>query len=309
MQEHSVLFPFSPKAEAIANLGWLMFFGAAGIIVLVAVLTGYACFSGKRARRLLGSDAFILVGGGVFPAISLAVLLVYGLLLTASPKGQFEDSTLRIQVTGEQWWWRVHYLGLDASNVATANEIYVPVGRPVTLDLLSADVIHSFWVPALAGKVDMIPGVTNRLLLQTDHVGVYRGQCAEYCGGPHAHMAFTIIAVEPEEFDRWLMLQGQPAAPPTSLMRQNGEALFMSVGCSGCHAIRGTMADGMIGPDLTHVGGRLSIGADTLPTDASSFGQWIRNNQHHKPNNRMPSFENLSGSEIAALSSYLESLR
>jgi cytochrome c oxidase subunit 2 len=278
----------------------------------VVALVALAHWGGAEVRRHLASRPFVIIGGAVFPAITLAALLVHGLALTGVRAADkiVVPGTLGIEVTGEQWWWRVTYSAQgDGAAIATANEIRIPVGRPVAITLGAADVIHSFWVPNLGGKVDTIPGVINRMHLQATKTGSYRGQCAEYCGGPHAHMALIVIVEDPERFETWLESQRQVAMAPVSELQRQGQSLFQSSGCAGCHTIRGTDAAGTIGPDLTHVGGRMTIGAATLPSNADAFVRWISDNQHIKPGNRMPAFGIFSPDELAALSAYLENLK
>jgi cytochrome c oxidase subunit II len=189
----------------------------------------------------------------------------------------------------------VRYPGFE-----TANEIRIPVGRPVELILRSADVLHSFWVPVLAGKLDMVPGKENRLRVRADRAGQFRGQCAEYCGGPHAQMALYVVALPESEFEAWADRQKAPS--------RDENRLFLAH-CAACHTVRGTPAAGVLGPDLTHVGSRLSIGAGILPNNAGTIGGWIASSQHIKPGNLMPSFEHFSGEELRALSRYVESLK
>jgi cytochrome c oxidase subunit II len=230
--------------------------------------------------------------------VVLSGLLAY--ILTATP-GAAEDKPLKIEVVGEQWWWRVRYLD-DAgkADFVTANELRIPVGRTVELSLASADVIHSFWVPSLAGKVDMLPGRTNRLRLAAERAGVFRGQCAEYCGGPHALMALHVVAETAEGFELWRQAQRRPAASHNALFNAR---------CAVCHTVRGTPAAGTHGPDLTHVGSRMFIGAGLLPTNAGALAGWIASSQHLKPGNLMPEFKDLRAEELRALGAYLESLK
>lgn len=307
--KQSVLSPGGVEAADIAVLSWVMFGGATIVFLCVMALVAYAHWGGARLRRWLASSDFIVIGGVVFPLVTLTVLLIYGLMLTGARVAATEAGALRIEVTGEQWWWRVRYPAGDAEAVVTANEIRIPVGRQVEIKLASADVIHSFWAPGLAGKVDMIPGVVNRIHLRATRADTYRGQCAEYCGGPHALMAFHVVAIEPAQFEEWLAEQRRPAAALLTAVQKRGESLFLSTGCNGCHTVRGTPAAGTIGPDLTHVGSRLFIAAATLPGSAMSFSRWIRDNQHIKPNNRMPAFGILSEDDLAALGAYLENLK
>jgi cytochrome c oxidase subunit 2 len=296
----SILNPQGAGAALIAELAWVLFIGAALIFVAVMALAAYAILGRRESTARLSQNMLIVGGGIVFPAVTLLALLLYSLLRTGSLPPH-EAPALRIQVIGEQWWWRVHYLRRDGSrDFATANEIRLPVGEPVELLLESADVIHSFWVPVLAGKLDMIPGKTNRLRVRADHPGTFRGQCAEYCGGPHAFMALFVVAQEPGTFEQWAEKQRKPAA--------QSNALFDSH-CGACHTVRGTTAAGILGPDLTHVGGRMSLGAGLLPNNAGALAGWIASSQHLKPGNLMPSFPMFSGEDLGGLASYLESLK
>jgi cytochrome c oxidase subunit 2 len=212
-------------------------------------------------------------------------------------------------VTGRQWWWRVRYPTPDGTPVELANEIRLPLGEPVEFLLESDDVIHSFWIPSLGGKVDMIPGRTTRLALLPTRAGVFRGICAEYCGSAHARMSFDVTVVEQAEFEDWLQRQRTPALSPTAPLAAAGGELFMSSGCGACHTIRGTPADGAIGPDLTHVGGRTSIGAGVLRNTGGAFLHWIAATEKLKPGVHMPAFDMLRHDELRALAAYLEDLR
>jgi cytochrome c oxidase subunit 2 len=296
----SALDPQSADAALIAEIAWVLFAGAAVIFSAVMALAGYAVF-GRRETTARLSPRLLIVGGGiVFTSVVLLALLVYS-LARANALHPHTANALRIEVTGEQWWWRVRYLHADGTtDFVTANEIRLPVGRAVRLDLKSADVIHSFWVPVLAGKLDMIPGRTNRLTLRADRAGEYRGQCAEYCGGPHGLMALVVVAEPPDAFERWVDLQRAPAAAT--------HPLFASY-CSACHAVRGTAAAGVLGPDLTHVGSRRTIGAALLPNNHGTLAGWIAGSQHLKPGNHMPDFRHFSGDELRSLAAYLEGLR
>jgi cytochrome c oxidase subunit 2 len=260
-------------------------------------------------RRRFGSNGFIIGGGIVFPMVTLTVLLAYGLSVSARDDERPGTAPLRIDVIAQQWWWRVRYLD-DAGELAfvTANEIRIPVGRPIELTLTSGDVIHSFWAPNLAGKLDAIPGIVNRLRLQADAAGVFRGQCAEFCGPAHALHAFYVVAQTPEEFAAWFERQRQPARPPDTAVLRRGRELFLANGCGGCHTVRGTPAGGTIGPDLTHVGGRRSLAGGILPNNAGTMAGWIADSQTLKPGNHMPSFKTLDGESLRALAAYLESL-
>jgi cytochrome c oxidase subunit 2 len=291
----SALAPAGPEARVLVEMSWVLFIGAAAIFALVMALLAWSLRGGRAVRE----GALILGGGIVFPTVTLAILLVYTLVRGEAIQAPAEPA-LRIEVTGEQWWWRVRYLGADGrADFETANEIRIPVGKTVLLELKSADVIHSFWVPALAGKLDMIPGRTNRLRLLAERPGEYRGQCAEYCGGPHAFMAFFVVAQDEAGFQEWLARQ-------KGTVEQTHE-LFLRH-CAACHTVRGTPAAGTRGPDLTHVASRKTLGAALLPMNKGAIAGWIASSQHLKPGNLMPSFQHFRGEELRELAEYVESL-
>ncbi|HEV7293430.1 MAG TPA: cytochrome c oxidase subunit II [Devosia sp.] len=305
----SALAPAGPHAGWVAHLSWLIFIGGGLILLLVVILTGMAIFAPERVRRGLGQRRTVIIGGIAFPLVTLTALLIYG-LSGSSALTTFGPPALRIEVVGEQWWWRVHYLDQTGeTRLTTANEIRIPTNMPIEFVLKSADVIHSFWVPSLAGKLDMIPGRINGYRFAADEPGVYRGQCAEYCGEQHALMAFYVVAMEQEEFELWYADQVQPAPEPELAQLEAGRELFLANGCGACHTIRGTPADGVIGPDLTHVGGRVSLAAGVLPNNVGTLAGWISSAQHLKPDNKMPSFGNLKGTELRAIAAYLENLK
>ncbi|HEX7054323.1 MAG TPA: c-type cytochrome [Burkholderiales bacterium] len=298
----SALAPNGPEAAAIAGISWLLFIGAAVIFVAVMALAALAV-SGRAPR--LGRHGVIVAGGVVFPLVVLSALLVYTLVRGAS-LGAPGEPALRIAVTGHQWWWEIAYLRADGSvDFVTANELRLPVGQTVELLLRSGDVLHSFWVPALAGKLDLVPGKENRLRLAAARAGAWRGQCAEYCGGPHAQMAFYVIAAEAEAFEQWRAGQRLPAASGGDAQ---GRRLFLAR-CASCHTVRGTAAEGRLGPDLTHVASRVSLAAGILPNDTGTLRDWIASSQHVKPGNLMPSFAELGDAELQALAAYVGSLR
>jgi cytochrome c oxidase subunit 2 len=245
----------------------------------------------------------------VVPVAVLTALLVYGLamlppLLAAAPEG-----TLRVHVVGEQWWWRVTYAGPSGEPVELANELWLPAGRPVELRLETRDVIHSLWIPALGGKMDMIPGRRTRLLLHPTRTGTFRGICAEYCGASHAWMLFTVRVVDEAEFTRWLDGQARPAAEPAEPLAARGRELFLANGCGACHAVRGTEAAGRVGPDLTHVGGRHTLAAGRLANEADAFRSFVARPGALKPGARMPHFGMLPPEDLTPLAAFLEALR
>ena len=291
----SVLNPHGPAAAAIADLTWVLFAGGGAIVLLVLL----AIVLAVQGRAWISGERFVLAAGVALPVVALSALLLHvyaiGQRLHSQPAPE-----LRIEVTGEQWWWRIRYF--DAAGkpeFETANEIRIPAGRAVELELRSADVIHSFWVPGLAGKVDMVPGRANRVRLHASSEGVFRGQCAEFCGGPHALMALHVVAQSDEQFQSWREQQRRPAA--------SGHALF-SARCAVCHAVRGADASGTRGPDLTHVASRLFLAAGTMPNGPAGIAAWLADSQHAKPGNLMPSMR-LGAEELQLLSAYLATLK
>ena len=304
----STLAPGGPHAESVATLSWVMFIGAGLIFLLVMSLTALASLAEAGRASWLSRRAVIIGGGIIFPIVTLTALLVYGLLLSRSLV-MAGSPALRIEIVGEQFWWRVHYVDSSAPHLVMANEIRIPVGLPIEFVLKSKDVIHSFWVPSLAGKLDMIPGRANTYRFAAERPGMYRGQCAEYCGAQHALMAFYVVAMERDEFDAWYAQQSEPAPDPTAALPVRGKTLFLENGCGACHTIRGTPAEGKIGPDLSHVGGRVSLAAGTFPNNQGTLAGWISSAQHLKPGNLMPSFGNLRGEELRAIAAYLDGLK
>jgi cytochrome c oxidase subunit 2 len=304
-----VLDPAGPYAGSVTLLSWILL-AVTGLVLVVVVAALYLALFGRASTQAkLGGTRVIWIAGVAFPVAVLTVLLFYGLSLTRHLSDPIRGDELRVRVTGEMWWWRIAYLGGDGREIIQdANELHIPAGQPVVLELQSADVIHSFWAPRLSGKLDMIPGRRNLMRIQADAPGVFGGQCAEYCGGPHALMGFTVVAHEPAQFARLmrsrLARQQAPAAPAGA-----GERLFQTAGCAACHRIAGTEANGAAGPDLTHVGTRRTLGAGILPNNRGTMLGWIANSQAIKPNNRMPPYTVLSAEELTALATYLESQR
>jgi cytochrome c oxidase subunit 2 len=304
----SALAPAGTDAARVLVLTLILTIGAAVVLFLVAAGLAIAIAGGGRARALLADHRIIWIGGIVFPSVTLSLLLGYGLwLMRTSISEARSEPHLRIEVSGEQWWWRVTYVLPNGQRLQEANEIRMPVGRDVEFVLTSADVIHAFWVPALGGKMDMVPGRSNRLRLTASRAGTYRGQCAEYCGGAHALMAKDVVVMERPAFETWLAAPA-PSAPANEA-EARGASLFIAAGCGACHTVRGTPATGAIGPDLTRMGGRLSIAAATLPNTPANLARFIADGQHVKPGNLMPPFNALSPAERAAIAAYLTSLK
>ena len=305
--QQSVHDPAGPTASSIHLLGIWMYAGAALVTLLVTVLM-LIPFLRPGARRV-SRNAFLWGGGVALPLVTVAVLVPFVLTVGQETRASTAADRVTIEVTGHLYWWDVAYRRGDAaSSVRSANEIYLPAGEPVELLLRSNDVIHSFWAPNLAGKTDMIPGRVNRMVVQSDRPGAYRGQCAEYCGLQHSLMVFDVIVVPRAEFDARLQALSTPTGEPPSAETREGRTLFLGLGCGGCHAIRG-VSEGLLGPDLTQVGSRGSMGAGTLPGGVGNIAAWIASAQHLKPGNLMPSYDRLEGVQLRALAAYLDSLK
>ena len=301
-----------PQAAAIEWIWWLMFWACAAVFVLVLGALGLALARSRAAHDSRPSPSSLR--NGVATATGLTILTLFGLLFASVISGRAlaslpQQDAIAIEVTGYQWWWHAVYADQNPSQrVTTANELHVPTGRTILLILHAADVIHSLWIPNLHGKMDLVPGRQNTLWLRADAPGIYRGQCAEYCGVQHAHMALTVIAEPPDAFTAWLNGQRQTPPPPASAEGQRGQELFRATTCVMCHSVRGTSAAARLGPDLTHVATRGTIAAATLPNTRDNLLRWIANPQHVKPGSRMPASE-LSRSDLEAIVSYLETLR
>ena len=302
----TMLDPAGIAAHTIAGVAWSLFVGSTLIFSGVMALLVVAL----RQRMGKVNMRWWIVGGGlIFPAVVLAILIGYTVVRSAQLTRPPPADALVVSVTGKMWWWEVRYRRPDGTDVVLANEIHIPVNRPVVVGLSSADVIHSFWVPQLGGKMDMVPGRTNQLVLQATAPGVFRGQCAEYCGEQHARMAMHVVAHEPADFEVWLAAQAQPARPPVSPLAERGRSAFMAQRCTACHTVRGVSEEGRLGPDLTHVGSRLHLGAGTLRNDAAAMQRWIAHVQTVKPGARMPSFEERDAASLEAMAAWLDGLK
>jgi cytochrome c oxidase subunit II len=313
---HSALDAAGPQTALILERLWdPMYVTAAVTFVLVVGALAWALLRRRaadeepndpRQERRMGWTVGVAAGLTVFVLlVFLALDISVGRAVTATPgKG-----ALQIRVTGHQWWWEVQYRDAVPNRwVTTANEIHIPVGRPVVIELRSADVIHSFWPPNLSVKRDQIPGKENSLWLQADRAGEYRGQCAEYCGHQHAKMAFLVVAERADSFDRWLAGQRDTAATPADSLPRRGQEVFLTSPCMMCHAISGTPAGSRIGPDLTHLASRRTIAAGTLPNTLGNLAGWIVDPQAIKPGAKMPP-NDLAPADLRALLAYLETLR
>lgn len=308
--------PASEPAAQLANLGWLVTIIAVIVCAIIAVLVLIPGLRGWRASRA-GENPPIHRGDGerwiVIGGIAIPLAILFGVFVaTAATLSNTSHPPTRakfmIEVTGHQWWWEVRYPSPDLQqSFTTANEIHIPVGEPVTLRLESRDVIHSFWVPQLQGKIDLIPGQTNTFWLRADSAGVYRGQCAEYCGMQHAHMAMQVVAQPRAQFESWIAQQRRAAAAPSDSLASAGRSAFEHQACSLCHTIRGTSAAGKVGPDLTHVASRMMLGAGTIPNTPGHLAGWIMSSQTIKPGNDMPQMY-MDGASLHAIVAYLATL-
>ncbi len=305
-----MIAPAGPAAATIAEIGVVLTAGSTVIFIAVMLLLALALRRHSTAWQRVVTRALLIGGGGVFPVLMLSALLAYVTVRSAQLTATQQVDGLLISVTAKMWWWEVRYRDLSrAHDIVLANEIRLPIGRPVMLGLTTADVIHSFWIPALAGKVDMVPGRVHQLRIEAREPGVYRGQCAEYCGEQHAKMAIHVVALAPDDFERWLDAQQRPAVEPGEATAQRGLRVFKEQRCDACHTVRGLAETSRIGPDLTHVGSRLFLGAGTLPVDRNNLREWIAHIQRVKPGARMPSYERLDGAALQALATFLDELK
>jgi cytochrome c oxidase subunit 2 len=314
----TALAPAGPQAARIAALWWLMFGTLSAIFVLVLITLAWAIVRRRRPPGEVDGAAAVrarrrtsvAVGAGV--AVTVVVLFVLLIASVSTGRGLASlhaHDPLTVEVVGHQWWWSVRYDAAVASDgVMTANELHVPLGRPVLVKLRSPDVIHSFWVPNLHGKRDLIPGQANALWLQADRPGVFRAPCAEFCGLQHAHMALIVVAETPDAFEAWMARQRRPAPEPTDAPIRRGRDVFLSAGCDLCHAIRGTDAAATVAPDLTHVASRLTLAAGTLPNTKGHLAGWILDPPTIKPGTQMPG-STFAPEDFQALLAYLETLR
>lgn len=295
------------EAASIALLFLVMLCGA---VVLWLLVNGAFFYVSRVAPGRLDARhaRSVLIGGGiVLPVVVLTALLAWGLSILPDPRRPGDG--LVVRVTGEQWWWRVEYWPEGAETpIVTANEIRLPAGQRTEFRLAADEVIHSFWIPALGGKMDMFPGRETMISLAPERPGVYRGQCAEFCGASHAWMAFAAVVMPPEAFDDWLAAEAADAVPPTDEAALRGQEVFLSEGCGACHTVRGTEAVGTVGPDLTHIGSRRTLGAGRSTVTLENLGTWITHTEALKPEVRMPSYA-LSEGDLADLTQYLKGLK
>ncbi len=315
----SFLHSFGARADPIKNLTWGVMIIAIATVVIVTVLL----IAGLARRRLApmpqlpgtapvrhpsGGLSWLYIGVGVSTLVLFAVSVWTVVVLAAVSHAPTGRGGVQLEVTGHQWWWEVKYLDEHPDRqIITANEIHIPVGEPVTVKLQGVDVIHSFWVPTLTGKTDVVPGQVNITWLEAHQPGTYRGQCTEYCGQQHAHMAFEVVASTPADFKGWWDHQLEPAGAPQSQAAIADQNAFV-VKCGICHAVRGTPAMGRLGPDLSHLMQRRTIASGTLPNTPGHLSAWISDPQHVKPGNQMPQLA-LSGADLVRVRRFLESQR
>lgn len=301
----SAVDPAGPVAGAIATLWWVLAAGATTILAAVMAAVLYATFRQPARRLPLPQIPFLIGAGLVFPTVALAALVVYGTAVGRLLTTGAEDPIL-IRVTGHRWWWEVHYPArADTPEVVTANELQLPVGVPVEIEVTSADVIHSFWIPRLGGKIDMIPGRVNRLRLLATEAGRFRGQCAEFCGIQHAHMGLVATAQPTAAFTEWLYARAAPAAVPAAELR-----VFVDRGCRQCHTVEGSDAVGAVAPVLTHFAARPTVGAATVANTPQALRAWLRDHGRSlKPGSLGPTTRDLDESDIGTIATLLERLR
>jgi cytochrome c oxidase subunit 2 len=312
----SYLSGYGIKAYPVTSLTW----GLLIISIIVCVIITALVVAGiwvKRSRLTIPTDmppvpgargtSWIIIGVGI-SSVALLGSMIWTVVVLAAINGPPRKPALTLEVTGQQWWWKARYLSHDASRtLTTANEFHIPTGAPVRVKLIGADVIHSFWVPALSGKTDAIPGQTNVTWIEASEPGRYEGQCTQYCGAQHGHMQFYIVAEPPAQFEAWWNAQLRPAAAPSDEATMRGEKLFV-FHCGACHTVRGTMAGGSVAPDLTHLMSRKTIASGELPNTLANLEGWIADPQAIKPGTLMPTLY-LSGPELTDIGAYLATLK
>ena len=302
------LDPMGPGAATIAGHWWVLCWTALAVCIIVLVLLAVAVL--RARRRSIEPDSgserrgqsLVIFGGGIVPLVILLGTTVFILVGLASFDDPVDEDALRIRITGHMFWWQIEY---PDHGFETANELHIPVGEPVRIQLESADVIHSFWVPQLHGKLELVPGRTNELVIQADAPGSYLGVCAEFCGLQHANMRFSVIAQMPDDFDGWAEAQAEDASPPDTALASEGQEVFQRLICSNCHTVRGVSETAStVAPDLTHLSSRSTLAARTIPNTRSNLASWIMDPQLAKPGSNMPSTP-MSGRELDALLEFL----
>jgi cytochrome c oxidase subunit II len=315
----SALAPTGPAAAHLASLWWVMLGLGAAIFILVDVLLAAALLRRRRGTSATPPDShggdqgrnWPIRGGIVLSLLVIAVVFGYSIYTLAVIENPSTPPAVKINVIGRRWWWEVDY---PDQGVITANEIHIPVGKPVQIQLETGDVIHSFWVPQLHGKMDLIPNRINTLTIQSDQAGVFRGECAEFCGLQHAHMGFMVVAQNDADYNAWIAAQHKDAPAPADATTQKGQQVFVSAGCVFCHTVRGLEDKAIdrsgvdLGPDLTHLASRLTIAGASLSENKGNLAGWIIDTQHVKPGNLMPNMS-LDSQDLQTLLDYLDSLQ
>lgn len=321
----STLDDSGPASARISHLSWFI---TVLFLSVTLIMWGLLFWAFSRRRGTLaehepvdaaGGHMWIAIGGVAVPLLILSVLFVLGLkLLTDFPihgmHGGMADAPMmmkpEIRIVGHQWWWEVQYLNEDVSQeVTTSNEIHLPLRRPIDIEVVTRDVMHSFWIPALHGKVDLIPGRPNYIRIEASRAGSFPGQCAEFCGAQHAHMRLLAVAQEPGDYAAWLAAQRQPASEPKEQAARAGQEIFATGPCSMCHTVRGTIAGGRVAPDLTHFGSRRYIAANSFPNNDANLEAWITHAQAMKPGAQMPDLTQFTGEQLHDLVAYLRQLQ
>jgi cytochrome c oxidase subunit 2 len=312
----SILSPAGSGARTLAAIGWPALTAFAVVSAILALLVLWVAlrrtgsFAVHAPAGASGGYGWVLIGGVAIPLVAFATAFVVTVRTMAAVHVAHPAAPPEIAITGHQWWWQARYLDpAVAKEFVTANEIHIPVGRPIEIELRSADVVHSLWVPRLQGKVDLIPGQVTRIQLQADRPGAYEGVCAELCGPQHTNMHLLVIAEDDARYQAWRAAQlANPPAPATDESRR-GAVLFMTRACVLCHTIRGTTAQAVAGPDLTHLASRRTLAAGTYPNDVATLSAWVVNAQSLKPGARMPSLNQFTGVELHQLVAYLRTLQ
>ena len=312
----SALNPAGPQSARIQSLTQLFTVTLSVVFLLILGFIAMALYRALRNTNYRPAEipnqrrAAVWVSACVAATVVILTVFLFETVAKGRAMTTFPSKdALEIDVISHQWWWELQYANPSAGmRAVSANEIHIPVGRPVRIVTTSRDVIHSFWVPNLHGKTDSIPNHANQTWIQADRAGRFRGQCAEYCGLQHANMAFLVVAEPEADFDRWIRQQREPSNQPTTQLQRQGQQVFLSASCILCHRVRGTAALGFAGPDLTHFGSRAYIAAGTVPNTPGYLAGWITDSQHLKPGNRMPPI-NLEPGDMQPLLDYLESLK
>jgi cytochrome c oxidase subunit 2 len=314
----SILRPRGPAAGILSQMGWVVFitFLVVTFIVLALLIWGALRRRGSLEQHepwnAGGGQGWVLVGGFIVPMVILCGMFIFTLQrMTDFPirQGHRPDPP-NIEIIGHQWWWEVHYLtGGVSRHFVTANEIHIPVGEPEELELKTADVIHAFWVPALHGKLQLMPGQTNYIRIEADQPGTYQGECAVFCGVQHAHMRILVVAQSPADYQAWYDQQLKPGAEPDNPEAAHGRDVFEHAACAFCHTIAGTPAQGKVAPDLTHLAARQEIASDSYTNDTADLEAWVTHAQSLKPGCLMPDLTEFNGSDLRDLVAYLQELK